>query len=106
MPVRASQLTGDEREHALAHFLTQTMRRQYQARADRERTTAARQQRGREAGQPPVGAGPGGSHNTVNVRLSTARSRGRSTTPSMTPCRYRFSAVCTPAGNFSPYRCS
>ncbi len=36
MPVRASQLTGDEREHALAHFLTQTMRRQYQARADRE----------------------------------------------------------------------
>lgn len=36
MPVRASLLTGDEREHALAHFLAQTIYRQYHARADRE----------------------------------------------------------------------
>ncbi len=49
---------------------------------------------------------PGASDTTLSARSSVERSSSIGTTPSITPCRCRFSAVWMPAGNGSPYRCS
>lgn len=45
------------------------------------------------------GGGSGVSAMTVSARCSVARRSSSATTPSITPWRCRFSAVCTPAGN-------
>ncbi|CAG6929621.1 hypothetical protein PICSAR10_04043 [Mycobacterium avium subsp. paratuberculosis] len=47
-------------------------------------------------------SGSGASAMTVIARSSVRRSSSSGTTPSITPCRCRFSAVWTPSGNGSP----